>query len=315
MRSDIQNETALRKVQIGKETVLGTAVTPTAKLGGMLNITEDRPLVDKAARDGTFGVAKNPKFGTRTFGGTYDDELSFEDFPILLQYGVAVAPTAVDDANTVHGYTRAYRPGQALFSSFSAEEGVDGLLHKARGLQFGDFTVSHDIDDADGNWKFSGNLMVVADALTANLFNGTATAGTTTTITQAAAGWTIDAFLGGYVKMLTGTAANIGEIRQISTNSATVITVASAFPAAVTAADTFEVLPLFTALTARDVNYIQNEGTQLFIASTVAGLATASNEIVDKMIKFSITLQNNSRTRSSRTISAPTRASAVGPSG
>jgi hypothetical protein len=148
---------------------------------------------------------------------------------------------------------------------------VDGLLQKARGLQFGDFTVSMDIDDADGNWKFSGNLMVVNDALTANLFNGTATAGTTTTITQAAAGWTIDAFLGGYVKMLTGTTANIGEIRQISTNSATVITVASAFPAAVTAADTFEVLPLFTTLTARDVNYIQNEGTQLFIGTNVAG--------------------------------------------
>jgi hypothetical protein len=293
MRSDIQNETQLRKVQIGKETVLGTAVTPTAKLGGVLNITEDRPLVDKAARDGTFGVAKNPKFGTRTFGGTYDDELSYEDLPILLQYGVAVAPTAVDDANTVHGYTRAYRPGQGLFSSFSAEEGVDGLLHKARGLQFGDFTVSMDIDDADGNWKFSGNLMVVNDAVTLPVFNGTATAGTTTTITQAAAGWTIDAFLGGYVKMLTGTTANIGEIRQISTNSATVITVASAFPAAVTAADTFEVLPLFTALTARDVNYIQNEGTQLFIGTNVAALATASNEIVDKLIKFSITFQNN----------------------
>jgi hypothetical protein len=293
MRSDIQNETALRKVQIGKETTLGTAVTPTAKLGGMLNVTQDRPLVDKAARDGTFGVAKNPKFGTRSFGGTYDDELSYEDFPILLQYGVAVAPSATDDGEAVHGYTRAYRPGQALFSSFSAEEGVDGLLHKARGLQFGDFTISMDIDDADGNWKWSGNLMVVADAETAPVVTDTATAGTTTSITKAAAGWTIDAYLGLYVKMTGGTAANIGEIAQITTNSATVLTLARALPAAVAASDTFEIFPAFTALTARDVNYIQNEGTQLFIASSLSGLATASNEIIDKMIKFSVTFQNN----------------------
>lgn len=293
MRSDIQNETLLRKVQIAKEVTLGTAVTPTAKLGGMLNITEDRPVSDVAARDGTFGVAKNARFGTRTFGGTYDDLLSFEDMAILLQYGVAVAPSAVDDTNTVHGYSRTYSPGQGLFSSFSAEHMVDGLLEKATGVQFGDVTVSGDIDDADGNWKINvGNLLVKSNAVTLPVFNGVATAGATTTITQTAAGWTIDAYLGAYVKMLTGTAANIGEIRQITTNSATVLTVASAFPATVAAADTFEILPLFTSLTARDVNYIQTEGTQLFIANNLAGLATASNEIVDKMIKFSLTLQN-----------------------
>jgi hypothetical protein len=293
MRSDIQNETFLRKVQIGKETTIGTAVTPTAKLGGVLNVTQNRPLVDKAARDGTFGVARNPKFGVRTFGGTYEDELSFEDAAILFQYGVCVAPTATDDGNTVHGYSRDYRPTNALFSSFSAEEGVDGLLHKSAGLQFNDFTVSMDIDDADGNWKFSGNLMVVSDSVTLPVFNGTATAGTTTTVTQTAAGWTIDAFLGAYVRMNSGTAANIGEIRQITTNSATVLTLASALPAAVVASDTYEILPLFTALTARDVNYIQSEGTQLFIGTNVAALATASNEIVDKLVKFSVTINNN----------------------
>jgi hypothetical protein len=282
----------LRKVQIGKETTLGTAVTPTAKFGGVLTITEDRALVDKAARDGTYGLAKNPKYSPRAFGGTYEDELSYEDLPMLLQYGSAVAPAATDDGNTVHGYTRTYRPGQTLFSSFSAEQGVDGLMEKAAGIQFNDWTISGDVDDSDGNWKWSSNLMVVSNSVTTPVVSDTATSGSTTTIVKTAAGWTIDAYLGLYVKMLTGTAANVGEIRQISTNSATVLTTA-AFPSAVAASDTFEILPAFTSLTARDVNYIQVEGTQLFISSTLAGLATATNEIKDKLIKWSVTSSNS----------------------
>lgn len=293
MPSTIQNETLLRKVQIGKETTIGTAVTPTAKMGGVLNVTQDRPLVDKPARDGTYGVARNPKFGNRTFGGTYEDELSFEDWAILLQYGVAVAPAGVSDGQTTPRYLYDYKPGQGLISSFSAEEGVDGLLKKSAGLQFNDFTISMDIDDSDGNWKFSGNLLPVSHSLTLPVVAATnATGGSVSTVVKTGAAWTINAYQGGYVKMLTGTTGNIGEIRQIASNDATTLTLATPFPSAVANADTFEIFPLFTSLSGRDVDYIQNEGTQIIIGSNVAALATASNEIKDKLIKFSVTYDN-----------------------
>jgi hypothetical protein len=293
MTSTIQNEVELQKVQVGTEAVLGTAVTPTFKLYGNLVINRDRPLTAKPTRDGTFAVASNVKFGLTSFDGQYDDELSFEDAAILPRYGISPPPTAVSDGNPTPGYTREYRPGQALFNSFSVEYGVDGLLHKATGCQFSEFTVSWDVDDADGNWKVSGPLYVKSAALGTITTDTTNAVGTTTTIQKTGAGWTIDAFAGQYVAMRTGVASNIGEIRRILSNSATVLTLETALPAATASGDTFEIIAAFTTLTNRTVDYIATEGTQLFIANDVAGLATASNEVKDKMIKGSVTIQNN----------------------
>lgn len=69
-----------------------------------------------------------------------------------------------------------------------------------------------------------------------------ATGGTTTTVVKAAAGWVADAYKGHFVRMKAGTASNIGEIRLITTNSATVLTVYPALPAACANLDTFEIL-------------------------------------------------------------------------
>lgn len=293
MPSTILNEVELQKIQVGTEATLGTSVTPTFKLYGNLTVNRDRPLTAKPTRDGTFAVASNVKFGLTSFDGQYDDELSYEDLAILPRYAIATPPTATDDGNAVHGYTRAYRPGQTLFNSFSAEHGVDGLLFKATGCQFSEFTVSWDVDDADGNWKVSGPLYVKSDALGTITSDTTNAVGTTTTIVKTAAGWTIDAFLGQYVAMRTGTASNIGEIRRILSNSATVLTLETALPAATASGDTFEIMGAFTTLSNRSVDYIATEGTQLFIGNDVAALATASNEVKDKMIKGSVTMQNN----------------------
>jgi hypothetical protein len=72
-----------------------------------------------------------------------------------------------------------------------------------------------------------------------------------------------------------------------------VLTLESALPAATASGDSFEIMAAFTTLSNRTVDYIATEGTQLFIANDVAGLATASNEVKDKMIKGSVTMMNN----------------------
>lgn len=297
MTSTIQNEVDLKRVQAGTEAVYGTAVAPTFRLGGDLVINKDRPLVDRPVRDGTYNVSTSAKRGTTTIDGTYADDLSFEDGPILMRYGVSAPPTPVSDGETVPGFDWEYRPGQSLFQSFSAEHGNDGLKREATGLQFNEFTIgAGDPTSGDGNWTFSGTLVVKSDSM-GTVTPGTATGGTTTTIVNTGGGWTIDAEIGKFAKLTGGTAANIGEIRQITDNDATSLTLDMALPAAVVATDTYEVMEAFTSLASRTVNYIPIEGTQIFLADDVAGLATASNEIEDKLISWSVTQQNRVRNK------------------
>ena len=73
--------------------------------------------------------------------------------------------------------------------------------------------------------------------------NENATAGSNLTITKAAAGWTIDAYIGEIVLITadSGGPSNVGQTRTITTNSATVLTFAPALPAAASATTVFAV--------------------------------------------------------------------------
>lgn len=296
--STIINETDWRQVLWGTETTLGTPVTPTYRTYGTFTANKQRPLVNKPEKRRSADGLVNPKVGTTTFDGTYSDELSFEDGACLLRYGACAATTGVSDGQATPGYTYTYRPGDSTkISSATVQDGVDGLPFANAGVQFGEFTISGDIDDTDGTWKFSAPMMMTdRDMMTQILSAQVATGGSTTTIVKAAAGWTVNAYQGLYVRMMSGTAANIGNIRLIASNDATTLTLDSAMPAAVVNTDVFEIMAGFTpAIAERSLNYIQTEGTQLFIADNLAGLATATNEISDKMISFSVTQNNNTK--------------------
>jgi hypothetical protein len=93
-----------------------------------------------------------------------------------------------------------------------------------------------------------------------------------------------------YVAFRSGTSGNIDEIRQITANTTTQISF-DALPSAVQAGDTFDILAAFTpSIAERDVEYIPNEGTRLYIADAYANIA--SNEYKDKMIAFSVQQTN-----------------------
>lgn len=68
---------------------------------------------------------------------------------------------------------------------------------------------------------------------------GTATGGSTTTLVRASATWEADRWYDGFVTMLTGTPANIGLSREITSNSGTTLTFSPAFPSAVANLDTY----------------------------------------------------------------------------
>lgn len=290
--SPIVNERPMEQVLAITEASYGAGGTPSFRLYGDLKINSQRPLIKKPQYRRSYDGMRGARRSIWDHTGTYADDLSYEDLAILMRYGAAPSPTPVDDGNSVHGYTRTYIPALTMPESLAPEHAVNGLVMAATGVYFDDFTVSHSVDDADGNWKISANLAVRTNALKAKATH-TATGGTTTTAVKAAAGWTPSAFIGQYVAFRTGTAANIDEIREITANDATSLTFA-ALPAAVVSTDTFDILAPFTASIAdRNIEYIANEGTKLYMADAYASIA--SNEVKDKMIGFSVQVKNNAR--------------------
>jgi hypothetical protein len=283
------NSQALKRGYFGTEAFAGTAVTPTYRVYGDLALTATRQLAERQEFAGTLFPDYTPVFGPWAIDGTLMQPLTYEDLAILPRYSLSGGGTGTSDAESTPGYTYTRRPDADSLNIDSAtiEGGTPGMAWRAAGAIFPEFTISADIDDSEAVWKWNSPIKAVSRDYVASV-TGAATAGTSTTVTKAAAGWTIDAYAGSYVRMLTGTAGNIGQVREISTNSATVLTVSQAFPAAVAAADTFEILGNFTTgIADRTREMIAGPGTDLYLDATGGTIGTTA--ITGRFISFSVT--------------------------
>lgn len=94
----------------------------------------------------------------------------------------------------------------------------------------------------------SGTTTTVDVTANANLVpaksTGTATSGSTTTVTETGKGWTANQWVGFRVRMITGAAA--GQSRAISSNTATMLTVGTAFTSAIATGDRYVIEPAAT---------------------------------------------------------------------
>ena len=169
-----------------------------------------------------------------------------------------------------------------------AENGPPSLIEKATGIRFKQWTISADADDAEGSWKWASNLLVKDNTEKAAGATGTqtATGGSTTTVIKAAAGWTIDAFIGAYVFILSGPAA--GDVRLITDNDATTITVDPPFVAAVANTNTFEIGNQFTSgISVPQWEHIKSAGTLFYVDDDNSSIGTTPEK--NKLISWSIT--------------------------
>lgn len=296
MVAQIPNEQQLRRIQAGTEALgaRGTAVAPTYKLYGDMAITKTQALADRNEFDGTFDGWITPVRGAVEISGTYAQPLTYEDAAILPRYGIKGQVAGVDDTNTTHGYLYSYvgTPSVDDLDAFTAEYGHPGNPWLSAGLMFNTFTVSADIDDTEAIWKWASDLYGRSKDPIANQVAAatpiTSYAGST--ITKTAAGWTINAFTGNYVRVNGGTGA--GQIRLIASNTATTIVVTAPFVPPLDATSTIEVPGGFTAgLTDRVREAIDAPGTQLFIDN--AGGTIGTTQVLGKFISFSATYTNN----------------------
>lgn len=289
----IANEAQLSRFYGGTEVQLGTLVPPTFRLYGELALNRARALVDRKEFAGTRFKDYTPVHGPIVVDGTYVQPLSYEDLAILLRYGIVGGLTPTDDGNTVHGYTWTYQPSASRFDIdfMSGEQGFPGLPFAFTGLHFPEFTISGDIDDAEACWKWNSRVMALTKDLKAAT-TGTATGGSTSTVVKTAAGWTVDQYAGAYVLMKTGTAGNIGQVREVLSNTATTLTIRGLFPVAVANTDTFEISGVFTAgIADRTRETIDAPGTLLY---TDAQGAIGTTLVNGRVISFSATFASNS---------------------
>lgn len=285
------NSVALERGYAGTQAQAGVAVAPTFRTYGKWQLNAKRTLTDREEFAGTLFGDYNPVFGPWDVDGTYEQPLTYEDLAILPRYGMAGGDSPVSDSETTPGYTRTRRPAPSRIDmdAMTLESGVPGLPFKADTLIFPEFTISADVDDSEGAWKWSSQVRARAhDPIPG--FSDTATGGSTTTIVKSAAGWVTNAYQGGFVKMTGGTAGNIGQVREILSNNATTLTLAGAMPASVVSTDTFDVSGMFTAgITDRSREIIVAPGTDLFL-DTVSAIGTTQQ--INRFISFSLTNQS-----------------------
>jgi hypothetical protein len=289
----IPNEMQLSRFYGGTEVQLGTLVAPTFKFYGDLALNKARPLVDRNEFAGTRFKDYTPVRGPIVVDGTYAQPLTYEDLAILLRYGMVGGVTPTDDGNTTHGYTYAYSPSSTRFDIdfMSGETGFPGMPFTFTGLHFPEFTISGDIDDSEAAWKWASKIMALTKDLKA-FTSGTATGGSTSTVIKAAAGWTVNQFQGGFVRMLTGTVGNVGQVREIASNDATTLTIRGLFPSAVVNTDTFSISGVFTAgISDRTRETIDVPGTVVYMDAQGSIGTTLVN---GRVISFGATFASNS---------------------
>jgi hypothetical protein len=290
--SPIQNDQALYQVLFGTEVTPGAGATKTGRLYGEFMADSKRAVVRDPQMRRSYDGLVNVRRGPWEHSAKYTEDLTFESWAFLLRYGAVKSPSAVSDGNGVPLYSRSYKPSSLGVDTMSAEHGDDGIPFVTDGVRWDGFTIEHSADEAKGAWKFSADAMVTDNQLKALTDYTTTSAGSTTLINVSGGGWAVNGLVGQYVRMNTGTAGNIDEIRRILSNTATAITLETALPVATASGDTFALSAAYTpSIADRAEEYIANPGTKLYMASAYAGIGAAA-EIKDRMIGFSLQQSN-----------------------
>jgi hypothetical protein len=291
--SPIPNVTQKRRILAGTEAVRGTAVTPEFKLYGAMQINRRTPLQDREEYAGTYDVDYTPVYGPAEIDGTYAVPLSYEDLALLPRYAVGAAPTPTSDAETVPGFTYLYEPSPSTddIESATVLYGWDGMIWRSTMLMFPEFTIRADVDDAAAAWQWESRVFARSKALQIAVEEVALTGATSTVLTVSGAAWTIDAFIGQYVTIMSDTAGAANQVRLITDNDATTITVGVAFDPAPGVGDTIEVSSEFTSgISDRDRDVIDAKPTRLYVEDEGGTIGTTT---IRGFKAFSVTVNQN----------------------
>lgn len=136
-------------------------------------------------------------------------------------------------------------PGTQAAPFATLQPAADRIALTAQGSHFVVWIIdsgsAYDMSPLDRAWSPSVRSINIGGDATqkGSITTGTATAGTAFSITEAAAGWTADQFVGQYVEITSG--ARIGNRRLIVQNTADTLTLAGQLPTAAASGDDFQI--------------------------------------------------------------------------
>jgi hypothetical protein len=274
---------------IATEPVPGQFTTPTTRIFVPYTASPGRGAL-QASQDATGGYDRTARVrrGFADPSATFGGPVSFEELAMLAPYAIKGGVTPVADGS---GYRYEFAPTFDAddIATFSALFGVNGLPWQSRGNRFDEFNISGDATGQDNSWSVGGTpFLSDAGRYEAGDAEFTATAGTTTTITNTGAGWTVDAFKGAYIFKDYG--SHIGEVRQVASNTAEAITVSTPFSEAVAVGDVFYVSAVYPTVTIPEYETIEFEGTQFFVdAYNASASSLGTTDISDRALSFNVT--------------------------
>lgn len=158
------NETILKKVQAGLETVRGTDVAATRKVYARTAVSYERPLGAMVDTTGTFSGRRRPVYGRQRVGFTFNDLLTFEDWAWWLQLCVKGGVTGVSDAHpTAPAFTYTFVPTLQTddLKSATLEFGEAGNPYQSTQVMVDGFSVRIDGDagEAESGWMLDATAI------------------------------------------------------------------------------------------------------------------------------------------------------------
>jgi hypothetical protein len=288
----IQNATSLQQALAGFEDGSGPA-TPTFRLMGDLTTTKTHELTARQEATGNYVRRANPRKGLPVLAGNYAQDLTFESLPQLQRAAIKSGATgvAVAGATGAFDYLKAPSLTRDDIELMTIQHNVEGLGFQAEGVRFPEHTITVDVDDADGVWKWASPLWIRDEIDLPGSFEGVATAATADTLTMAGATWTVDEHAGKWVvlRYLTG----VGEVRPIVSNTATALTIEGEWDVTPTAGVTFRIEGAFEAgVPVVDEEPIPSYGTKVFI-DPLGGIIGTTEIDNDRIISLNVTTQLN----------------------
>ena len=293
MPTSIANEVANEVALFGTETIPGTAVTPTARLRGDLEITKSQGIRRTEEATGQYDRLVNPTREPAAYAGTYGEPLTYESLPKLLRYGVAGGGAGSSLGSGAYEYLQVPNGWADDIDSMTVEYGIEGRAFRSTGVRFSQFTISADTTNQDDNWMFSSQLFVRDKTRLPGGFEGTVDTATDSTVVVVGAAFEVDEYQDAWLYLDYG--SGTGQVRKIASNTVDTLTLEGpALDPVPSAGEAIYISGLLPVIANDEEEAIVLEGTQFFVDPYNATTSTTgTTNVSDRILSFNLTEELN----------------------
>ncbi|MGD9713523.1 MAG: hypothetical protein AB7V46_15870 [Thermomicrobiales bacterium] len=157
------NEKILQRIHAGRESVIGSGVTPTRRVYATLTKTYGRALQEFTDTSGTYVGDRRPSYGREKIGFKAVDIGTFEDLPWWCLFSIDGAlSNGVTDGGSPAAYSRLFEPDieNDTLASFTFEHNEPGNPYETNQVMANSMTFRMNSDnDSESGWMIDADLL------------------------------------------------------------------------------------------------------------------------------------------------------------